>query len=470
MQALLDQLWLMLTQQLESNQFLSGGFVLMVVGAAAALCRKVPGRIWSWITHRVFIEFEIPMKDNAFYWFNDWLAEQPYSKNWARWLTVRTKKKKKGLEVHDDDDTDVNIILSPAPGNHWLFWRGYFIIVNRERQDNENGGSGNGGSTNAFSIPRETFNVSILTWRRSAISELLLAAFAFANPPEDESISIYIPRYGDWDDDCKRRPRPLDSVILRAGLLEALVEDARHFLSREDWYVERGIPYRRGYMLYGPPGNGKSSTVAAIASALKLDICVLNLGTSTIGDDDLRKLFAEVPANAVVLIEDIDCVFTQREQTKDNESKVTFSGLLNAIDGVAASEGRLLFMTTNKLHDLDPALTRPGRCDVRLMIENADADQGRRLFLRFFAGEENLAATFGELVGQNDLCMAALQGHLLKHSADPVSAVSNFLELLNESQAADKESQRTQGDLGVQAEVCVGSDAESDGLHSDDSR
>ena len=135
MQNLLEQLWTVLSQQLESNQFLSGGFVLMLLGAAAAICRNVPGRIWDWITHRAFIEFEIPMKDNAFYWFNDWLAEQPYSKNWARWLTVRTKKKKKGLpHQHDDEDTDVSIILSPAPGTHWLFWRGFFIIVHREPQ------------------------------------------------------------------------------------------------------------------------------------------------------------------------------------------------------------------------------------------------------------------------------------------------------------------------------------------------
>lgn len=457
MQNLLEQLWTILSQQLESNQFLSGGFVLMLIGAVAAVCRKVPGKIWDWITHRVFIEFEIPMKDNAFYWFNDWLADQPYSKDWARWLTVRTKKKKGLPHQHDDEDTDVSIILSPAPGTHWLFWRGFFIIVNRHRQENENGGSG--GGNNAFSIPRETFNVSILSWRRSIVVELLQAACAFANPPEDDRVGIYIPRYGEWDDDFKRRPRPLESVILRGGVMDGLVADVRKFLEREEWYVERGIPYRRGYMLHGGPGNGKSSAVLAVCSELKLDICIVNLGTSAIGDDDLRKLFAEVPEGAAVLIEDIDCVFEQREQTKDNESKITFSGLLNAIDGVAASEGRVLFMTTNHIAKLDEALIRPGRCDVHLLIENADADQGRRLFLRFFPGQEAHAATFGDLVGQHNLCMAALQGHLLKHSTDPVTAVSHFTELLNESKEADQGPEGTTGELGVQTEVCVGPDA-----------
>ena len=322
------------------------------------------------------------------------------------------------------------------------------------RKENENGGSSSGNF--AFSIPRETFNVSILSWRRSVVVELLQAACAFANPPEDNRVSIYIPRYGEWDDDFKRRPRPLESVILRDGVMDRLVKDVRTFLEREEWYIERGIPYRRGYMLHGGPGNGKSSAVMAVCSELKLDICIINLGTSSIGDDDLRKLFAEVPEDAAVLIEDIDCVFEQRESTKDNDSKVTFSGLLNAIDGVAASEGRVLFMTTNHIDRLDEALIRAGRCDVHLLIENADASQGRQLFLRFFPGEEKLASTFGDLVGQNNLCMAALQGHLLKHATDAVSAVSQFSEIVNESQAADKGPERTQGELGVQAEVCVG--------------
>lgn len=62
-----------------------------------------------------------------------------------------------------------------------------------------------------------------------------------------------------------RRKRPLNSVILDRGIMENIIKDVDHFLSRPNWYIDRGIPYRRGYLLYGPPGSGKTSAIMAIA-------------------------------------------------------------------------------------------------------------------------------------------------------------------------------------------------------------
>lgn len=52
----------------------------------------------------------------------------------------------------------------------------------------------------------------------------------------------------------KRRKRPLESVILKEGVKEELLRDVKEFLSSQDWYFEKGVPYRRGYLLHGPPG------------------------------------------------------------------------------------------------------------------------------------------------------------------------------------------------------------------------
>ena len=125
---------------------------------------------------------------------------------------------------------------------------------------------------------------------------------------------------------------------------------------------------------------------------------------------------AATPEGSLLLLEDIDCVFTNRKAAS-SESKVTFSGLLNAIDGVAAGEGRMLCMTTNHPEKLDPALTRPGRADVHAEIGLPDREQISRLFLRFFAeralnqGANDNAAHFARLVREG-VSMAALQGHL----------------------------------------------------------
>lgn len=449
METIYQQIVETLNEQLKTNQFLSGGAVLMVLGAVAAVCRHLPGRMWRWFVRRLFMEVEIPMRDDAFWWFNDWLADHHYSKRWARWLSVRTIRKGRR-------DTDrPNIILSPAPGTHWLWWKGYFCVVNRDRKENENT-PGTSSMGMAMSVQQEVFNISILTWRRNVIMRLLEEARAKAYPPDDDRLTIYSPRYGEWDSEMRRRPRPANSVLLPDGLLESLIKDVERFISSEQWYVDRGIPYRRGFLLYGPPGNGKSSAVAAIASELKLDICIINLGTSSLGDDDLTALMSKIPQHAILLIEDIDCVFEQRKSTEDNESKITFSGLLNALDGVVASEGRILFMTTNHIEKLDPALIRPGRCDRRVLIENAARSQAKRLFTRFFPDQQDLAERFGDLVEGGKFSMASLQGHLLKYADHPDWAISNFGEIrgiISESQAANEGTEPTEGKHGIQTQA-----------------
>lgn len=151
-----------------------------------------------------------------------------------------------------------------------------------------------------------------------------------------------------------------------------LCDDIQKFQNSEEWYQKRGIPYRRGYLLYGPPGTGKTSFTLAVAGALKLNICYLNLSSGRLDDDDLNDVLSSAPDNSIILLEDIDAIFVQRESvTQGHQRGVSFSGLLNALDGVRSQEGSILFMTTNHREKLDPALLRPGRCDVHVELCNA---------------------------------------------------------------------------------------------------
>ena len=114
-------------------------------------------------------------------------------------------------------------------------------------------------------------------------------------------------------------------------------------------------------------GCGKTTFVQVLASQLKLDICILNLNNKDLTDNTFASYLREAPEKALILLEDVDAIFTRRSPTTGNGSEsVSFSGLLNALDGVAAQEGRIFFMTTNHIEQLDPALIRPGRCDIKV--------------------------------------------------------------------------------------------------------
>jgi chaperone BCS1 len=128
------------------------------------------------------------------------------------------------------------------------------------------------------------------------------------------------------------------------------------------------------------------------------------------------------------LIEDVDCVF-KTERTTTDQTGVTLSGLLNALDGVSSREGRVLFLTTNHPGRLDPALIRPGRVDRKIELSHATADQARRMFLWFYrdcglvdAALEELADRFAAQVPRHKVCMAAIQEHLLRHRGEPEAA------------------------------------------------
>ena len=93
----------------------------------------------------------------------------------------------------------------------------------------------------------------------------------------------------------------------------------------------------------------------------------------------------DAPASSIILLEDIDGLFVEREAVNPSQEgrRVTFSGLLNALDGVRSQEGRILFMTTNHREKLDPALLRPGRCDVQVELKNASFKQMKEMYERF---------------------------------------------------------------------------------------
>ncbi|KHJ80782.1 ATPase, AAA family, partial [Oesophagostomum dentatum] len=212
-------------------------------------------------------------------------------------------------------------------------------------------------------------------------------------------------------------------VVLDGNIAQELVDDLREFTESAEWYTDRGIPYRRGYLFYGPPGTGKSSFISALASHFGYSVCMLSLSERTLDDDRLNHLLNTAPVNSVVILEDIDAAFGSRNDPMNNHpayqgmTRVTFSGLLNAIDGVGSAEERILFMTTNYVERLDPALIRPGRVDRKQLFGNVTRGMAAKMFTRFYglAEEDPMCEEFVRRVFAlgSELSPAQLQGHFL---------------------------------------------------------
>ena len=237
---------------------------------------------------------------------------------------------------------------------------------------------------------------------------------------------IFINSNNKWTSQNSNNTRKLDTIVLKDKLKELIKSDVDLFLNSKDWYMDRDIPYSRGYLFYGLPGTGKTSMIKALSLYCKRHIHFLIL--SKVEDDsELLELLKQINYNETVLvIEDIDATIESvksrnetknetkneteglrnrkkktkkdldtdsesEEDKKDKNSKsgVTLSGLLNAIDGVFDSTGRILIMTTNHPEILDDALIRPGRIDSKYLFDNCDKFQIEKLYEMFFNTQVN---------------------------------------------------------------------------------
>jgi chaperone BCS1 len=230
----MDTLWTFFEKQLSDNSFFSGGLILMVGGALLAACRQLPMQAWDWLRSQLVIEVDVLDRDPAFDWIDQWLASHRYSQSRARCLSVRTRAiDPRQREADPTGDHRPQILFTPAPGRHWLFYRGRLVVLYRLRPD----------MNQAQSQPvnvRESFSLTLFTRNRELVRQLLADARDVAIPASDTRLTIYRNgTYASWCEQLQRMPRPPESVVLREGVMESLLSDCREFLRQRNWYVER---------------------------------------------------------------------------------------------------------------------------------------------------------------------------------------------------------------------------------------
>jgi chaperone BCS1 len=388
------------------NQFASGGLLLMILGGIGVFLRALPEKLWLWLVAQTTMTITVKDDDDAFMWVKEWFLEQKFLKRVRR---VDLDTTLRGAEL----------ALIPAPGRHWFvrarrpFWVWFY------RSDDTKG--------------RAMRRIESLTFRTIGRDQSFLKQFVdevVACHHRKRRMASYLYLYDEgWDYVEAYSPRLLESVLLKPGEKEHLVQDLERFRASRPRYRRLGVPYHRGYVLYGPPGTGKTSLVSALAAKFSMSIYVVNL--TELNDRTLKKAMNAVPENSIILFEDIDCMKAgnrrpesdawKKEQApaKDGSQNagsdrggVTLSGLLNVLDGFHAPENVIFVMTTNDMEALDPALLRPGRIDYWLFMGEAAQSQKAELYCRFFPDATEIEAReFAET--HNVETMAEFQGLLL---------------------------------------------------------
>lgn len=197
-----------------------------------------------------------------------------------------------------------------------------------------------------------------------------------------------------WELIRSRCNKNFSNTILTDKVQTELFDDIKWFYDNESWYADKGIPYKRGYILYGPPGTGKTSIIKAIANSYNIPIFTIDFDCVR-NNNDLVKLVTDINyfnqnGKYILCFEDIDRTSFIKNMGRYYEEKISLDCILNILDGIMETYGRIVIITANDISDIKKvsALVRPGRIDKSILIDNCDNEQIVKLFNNFF--DENI--------------------------------------------------------------------------------
>ncbi|KXJ89980.1 P-loop containing nucleoside triphosphate hydrolase protein [Microdochium bolleyi] len=452
---------------------------LTVFGALSSGAQQLQGvalRLYSWITRFFTASISISGTDRLNREVLNWLGANILTRQQTRILTAQSEAvhgdayayRRQSLHRIDyHHEKRIPIQYLPTFGITWFFHERNLFLVRRV-PDSSSGRAGGFGTEmpDQYAVAPSGYEpLVVMCLGRSVqpVKRFLTTCREFADKQREAFITVRASRnqhYREgWDTTILRPMRPLETVHFDKTVKDELVLDIKNYLkaSTRRFYMERGIPYRRGYLLHGPPGTGKTSLSLALAGHFGLELYLLHLPTIR-EDGDLERLFVTLPPQCIVLIEDIDAVGLKRQQNVEEDDKeaqlkmlrsaghCTLSGLLNVLDGVASQEGRIVLMTSNFADKLDDALVRPGRIDRMIFLGNISKEAARLMYLRMYMPDRTtdaaeapvveideetlskLASEFGDTIPDDAFTPAQLQGYLLNYRNAPVDATRDLAE------------------------------------------
>jgi len=287
---------------LSSNPYFGAGFGLFGVGAGAAVLRRGWQATLILFRRHYMMTLEVPCRDKSYQWLLQWITTRGAVQ--TQHLSVETQFKQS-----EAGKVSTSYYFIPSVGVHFFQYKNNWIRVERTREQHT--------LDLHMGIPWETVTLTALGRDRQLYSSMLEEARLVALKQTEGKTILYTALGSEWKQfGAPRKRRPLGSVVLDTGVAERILNDVKEFMGNPQWYSQRGVPYRRGYLLSGPPGCGKSSFITALAGELECVVCVLNLSERGLTDDRLNHLLNTAPLQSIILLEDIDAAFVSREDSK----------------------------------------------------------------------------------------------------------------------------------------------------------
>lgn len=417
----IDEAYNYIVGQLSTNQFFTAAALTGTIMGTVAYLKTIPFRIWNRIQRKV--RFTATLTDSVdratIYRAFDMYISKHYERE-ARNVEVGTRYTT-GIDltysvlsdIGEDETTEVPTVTQ---GNDMFYtwYRRRWIQITKTRAVNNAANS----KTNRYS---RDYTISGLFAKKQILAMIDAAYMEYMIDKKEQEkdkkkASVYMRNYNSWDRLTGVKLKGFNTIFLEEK--QQIIDDLNRFTSTLDVYKRLEVAYKRGYLFYGAPGNGKSTIAGAIAETLNKDLYILDIN-EVASNIELKELFSRLPNGAVLLLEEIDKIYG-RTALAGNQKDL--GGLLNALSGIGQKQNIITVMTTNYPEELDSALLRAGRCDMILEIKNPTIGTIREYIKHVFDRDGM------EIDSQLSIPFVDLQEVALKHILDYDACV---LELNN---------------------------------------